>query len=239
MFLRPGPRAGKEKDVALDITNLNRRIDHAALKPETTAKEIKRLCFEARQFGFYAVAVNPVWVPLAREELSNSGVKTVSVSGFPLGASRTDIKVTEAVRATSDGAHEIDMVANIGWLVEGEFTRVEDEISTVRKNLPYNVVLKVIIESGLLTLARQLGGVAAVVNGGAQFVKTSTGFFGGVTTQQVTTLARAARGQVEIKASGGIRTLDQCRQLLEAGASRLGSSASVEIMKDLRSRHRE
>jgi deoxyribose-phosphate aldolase len=222
-----------------EVTDLNNRIDHAALKPETTAKVIRRLCSEARQFRFYAVAVNPVWVPLTREELSKSSVKTVSVAGFPLGASRTDIKVAEAVKAASDGAHEIDMVANIGWLVAGEFTNVEHEISTVRKNLPYNVVLKVIVESSLLTLAQQAGSVAAVVNGGAQFVKTSTGFFGGATIDQVTTLSRAASGKVEIKASGGIRSLDQCRQLLQAGASRLGSSSSVQIMAELLSSPRE
>jgi len=164
--------------------------------------------------------------------LQGSGVKILSVSGFPLGASRTDVKVLEAVKGVKDGAHEIDMVANIGWLAASRFHQAEEEIAKARKALPYNVVLKVIIEAGCLTEKQKVEATKAVINGGAQFVKTCTGFFSGATVEQVSTLVEAACRQIEVKASGGIRTLDQCRQLLEAGVTRLGSSASVAIMKE-------
>jgi deoxyribose-phosphate aldolase len=216
------------------LDDLHRRFDHAALKPDVDERAIRRLCDEAREFQFYSVAVNPVWTGAARDFVQGSGVKVLTVSGFPLGASRTDVKVTEAVKGVSDGAHEIDMVANIGWLVSGRFSDAEEEIAEVRQALPHNVILKVIIEAGCLPGDRRFDAVKAVVNGGAQFVKTCSGFFGGATVEQVRTLHEAARGRIEVKASGGIRTLQQCRQLLEAGATRLGSSASVSIMQELR-----
>lgn len=214
------------------LHNLRRRFDHAALKPEVNEEAIRRLCDEAREYGFYCVAVNPVWVATAKDALQGSSVKILTVSGFPLGASRTDVKVMEAVKGVRDGAHEIDMVANIGWLAASCFYQVEKEIGEVRKALPYNVVLKVIIEASCLTEKQQVEATKAVVNGGAQFVKTCSGFFGGATVEQVKTLYNAAGGHIEVKASGGIRTLDQCRQLLEVGATRLGSSSSVAIMKE-------
>ncbi len=216
------------------LKNLNLRFDHAALKPETTAGDIATLCSEARQYELYAVAINPVWVSSAKTELAGSDVRIVSVAGFPLGASRTDIKISEAVKAVSDGAHEIDVVAGIGWLVNGQFTEAEREIHEIRENLPYNVQLKVIIEAGKLSSQQQADAVKACINGGAQFVKTSTGFFGGATIDQVRNMVQAADKQIEVKASGGIRSLSDCRQLLSAGATRLGSSASTAIMRELR-----
>jgi deoxyribose-phosphate aldolase len=215
-------------------TDLNRRFDHASLHQEVNEQDIIQLCHDAVTYDFYAIAINPVWVSLARETLQKSRVKILSVAGFPLGASRTDIKVAEAVKGVSDGAHEIDMVANIGWLASGQFEKAEAEINEIRRNLPYNVILKVIIEAGKLTEKQQSEATRAVVNGGAQFVKTCTGFFGGATVTQVKILHRAAGGQIEVKASGGIRTLKQCRQLLEAGATRLGSSSSVAIMNEFK-----
>ena len=125
------------------------------------------------------------------------------------------------------------MVANIGWLCADDFSRAETEIAEIRKNLPYNVLLKVIIEASKLSERQQTEATKAVVSGGAQFVKTSTGFFGGATVDQVQRLYQTAEGRVEVKASGGIRTLDHCRQFLRAGATRLGSSSSAEIMKEL------
>lgn len=221
------------------LENLNLRFDHAILQQEVTADDIRQICREAREYGFFSVAVNPAWVSQALQELHNSPVKILSVSGFPLGAHRTDIKIAEAVKGVDDGAHEIDMVANIGWLVSGAFNRVEDEIATIRKAIPYNVVLKVIIEAGKLTTGQRADTVHAVINGGAQFVKTCTGFFGGATVEQVQDLFRAARGEIEVKASGGIRTLEQCRLLLEAGATRLGSSSSVAVMNELKNDRNE
>jgi deoxyribose-phosphate aldolase len=215
------------------LFHLHWRFDHAALKPDVTEEEIRKLCAEARAHQFYSVAVNPIWVSPARQELAGSNVKVLSVSGFPLGAARTDVKVIEAVKGVSDGAHEIDMVANIGWLVSDRFADAEREIAAVREALPHNVILKVIIEAGCLTEQQQRDATATVITGGAQFVKTCSGFFGAATVEQVQSLQAAAKGQIEVKASGGIRTLRQCRDLLAAGATRLGSSASVSIMHEL------
>lgn len=211
---------------------LNQYFDHAALKSETSEKEIIILCGEARRYDLFAVAINPVWVATALKELDGSKVRIVTVCGFPLGASRTEIKIAEAVRGVGDGAHEIDMVANIGWLVEGRLSKVEKEIAEIKGNLPYNIILKVIIEASKLSEQQQVNATQAVINGGAQFVKTSTGFFGGATAAMVATMHRAAAGQVQVKAAGGIRTLEQCRELLAAGATRLGSSSSAAIMEE-------
>jgi len=217
------------------LKDLHLRFDHAALQPEVSEPDVRRLCEEALQYRFFAVAVNPVWVRTAADVLRGSPVKILSVAGFPLSAARTDVKLYEAVRGVKDGAHEIDMVANIGWLVSGRYEEVEAEIDEIRRNLPYNVVLKVIIEAGKLTPEQQVEATKCVVNGGAQFVKTCTGFFGGANVEQVATLFQAADGRIEVKASGGIRTLEQCRDLLAAGATRLGSSSSVAIMEELAS----
>jgi deoxyribose-phosphate aldolase len=215
------------------LENLHKRFDHAALQPEMDERRIVRSCREAVEHQFYAVAVNPVWVAVVRRELQGSPVKVLSVAGFPLGANRTDIKIVEAIKGVLDGAHEIDMVANIGWLTSDCFLKAEEEISEVRKNLSDEVTLKVIIEAGKLTPERQVEATKAAINAGAQFVKTSTGFLGGATVDQVRNLHRAAEGRIGVKAAGGIRTLRQCRELIEAGATRLGSSASVHIIQEL------
>ena len=217
----------------LPLNKFARYFDHAALYPEVDEPAIEKVCCEAIENGFYSVAINPVWVSSARSYLMGTPVKILSVAGFPLSASRTDIKVAEAAKGVADGAHEIDMVVNIGWLVSDRFSDAEHEIAEVRKCLPHNVLLKVIIEAGKLTKLQQQQATKTVINGGAQFVKTCTGFFGGATTDQVKTLVNAADGQIEVKASGGIRTLKQCRELIEAGASRLGSSSSVSILGEL------
>ena len=215
------------------LNNLSRYFDHAALKPEVNEQAITKLCNEAIEYNFFAVAVNPVWVKAAAAVLQGTNVKVVSTVAFPLGANRTDIKVDEAARAVSDGADEIDMVANIGWIKSGEFTKLEQEIKNVRKSIPFNILLKVIIECPLLTKTEQVSASNAVINGGAQFVKTGTGFSGGVTPEHVKTLFAAAGSQIEVKASGGIKTASQCQKLIECGATRLGSSSSVAIVQEL------
>ena len=215
------------------LRNLNIHFDHAALKSDADEQAITKLCNEAIEYKFFAVAVNPIWVRTAAEIVRNTNVKVVSTVAFPLGANRTDIKTDEAARAVSDGADEIDMVANIGWLKSGEFAKVEQEIINVRKSVPFNVLLKVIIECSLLTKPEQISAALAVINGGAQFVKTSTGFSGGVTPEQVKILFEAVSGQIEVKASGGIKTARQCQELIECGASRLGSSSTVAIVQEL------
>ena len=218
------------------LKNLNRKIDHAALHSEVNEQSVLALCREARDYQFYAVAVNPVWTQSATRELAGSRTKVVTVTGFPLGANRTETKLAEALNGVNDGANEIDMVANIGWLVSGEYGKAEQEISTLRKGLPFSIVLKVIIEAAKLSTEQQIMATRAVINGGAQFVKTGTGFFGGTTTDQVKTLFRTSEEKIKIKASGEIRTLSDCENLLKAGAERLGSSSSVAIMRELAAR---
>ena len=208
-------------------------IEHTMLRVSATDADIRLLCEQAVEHRFYGVVVNPVWVKAAALQLIDSPIKIVSVAGFPLGANRTDIKVAESVEAAEDGAHEIDLVANIGWLTSNRYLDVEAELRKVRRNLPDTVVLKVIVEAGQLNENQLQEAAKVVLNSGAQFVKTGTGFFSGVTIQQVKTLAAITQGQIGLKAAGGIRTLGDCRAMLDAGATRLGCSTSVEIMKEL------
>lgn len=216
------------------IESLPRRIDHAALGAELTEQDVLRACKETCEYGFFGFAVNPVRVRLCRDRMTGTDCHIVGVAGFPLGANRTDIKMDEAVKCVSDGAREIDMVANIGWLREERFEDAAQEIRRVREALPFNVILKVIIEASLLTPDQQEAAAKAVVEGGAQFVKTGTGFAGPATVEQVQVIREAVGGRAQIKAAGGIKTLADCRALLEAGATRLGSSSSVAIMQELR-----
>ena len=215
------------------LHELQRCFDHTNLKADLDSTGIERLCEEARQYSFHSVCINPVWVSFAARLLKGSDVRITTVCGFPLGANRTDIKVAEAAGSIADGAHEIDMVANIAWLKSGDFKQAAQEIQAVRNEMPKEAVLKVIIECALLTPDQQHEAVNAVIDGGAEFVKTGTGFCDPVTAEQVQTLHEAAAGRVKIKAAGGIRTLDQCRTLLKAGADRLGCSSSVAIMREL------
>jgi deoxyribose-phosphate aldolase len=217
----------------MDRHRLARHLEHTNLRPDATEADIRQVCSQALQHEFRAVVVNPVWVPEACRELKGSYVSVVTVAGFPLGASRPEVKVVEAVRGAIDGAAEIDMVANIGWILAGDWQRAEAEITQVRKTLPLEAALKVIIEAPLLTKEQQIDATTMAINAGAQFVKTGTGFQGGVTVEQVRTLVQAARGNLRVKAAGGIRTVQQCLSLLEAGAERLGTSASPEIMREL------
>ena len=214
------------------MENLNKYFDHSILTPETDHRAIEKICREAVKYDFFGIAINPCWVPLAKRELSGTDVKIISVSGFPLSANSTIIKVAEAIKGVEDGADEIDMVANVGLMVSGKFNEVEDEIFRVKKELPNHIILKVIIEAPKLTPAAQIEAVKAVINGGADFVKTATGFFGGATVEVVRRLKETANGQIKVKASGGIRTLADTTALINAGADRIGSSASVAIMEE-------
>lgn len=212
---------------------INQMIDHTELKQEASEEEIKKLCAEALEYNFYSVMINPVWVKLARQELTGSKIKVGTVVGFPLGANRTEIKKQEALLAVADGADEIDLVANISGLANDQFEPVEDEIKIIREALPYNTILKVIIESNKLSIEQQQKAAKIVLSAGAQMVKSGTGFFGPVTIQQIETLKEAIGDKIEIKAAGGIKTLSFCYDLISAGASRIGCSASVAIMNEL------
>jgi len=211
-------------------------IDHTLLKPEATHKQIDALCAEARMYRFSSVCVNPVFVERAAKDLNHSDVAVCTVVGFPLGANRTAIKEEETRLALEDGATEIDMVLNIGALIDEELDLVFDDIAAVAEICNAGGALcKVIFETCLLNDEQKLQACALAVDAKASFVKTSTGFStGGATVEDVRLMSEAVSvAGVEVKASGGIRTLASLREMVEAGATRIGASAGVKIIGEL------
>jgi deoxyribose-phosphate aldolase len=208
-------------------------IDHTLLKPEATASDIRKLCAEARQYEFASVCVNSYWVSFAAGELKGSAVKVCTVVGFPLGATTTAAKVAEAIEAIRCGAQEIDMVQNIGELRAGNLEAVEADIRSVVDVVhAAGAIVKVIIETALLTKEQKVAACAAAKVAGADFVKTSTGFSStGATAEDVALMRKTVGDEMGVKASGGIRTLEDFRKLVAAGASRIGASASVAIVQ--------
>lgn len=214
------------------MMEIARFIDHTRLRPETTPAEIRQLCREARRFRFATVCVNSGYVPLAARLLEGSGVGVCTVVGFPLGAALTEAKVAETRAAIRAGATEVDMVMNIGLFKARRYAEVVRDVQAVKRAAGRRVV-KVIIETGLLTDAEKVRAARLVLDAGADFVKTSTGFGpGGATVEDVALLAGVVRGRIGIKAAGGIRTLEQAAALLAAGATRLGTSAGVAIVSE-------
>ncbi|MCX7918230.1 MAG: deoxyribose-phosphate aldolase [bacterium] len=208
-----------------------RLIDHTLLKPTATPDEIIQLCQEAKQFGFATVCVNPTYVKLAKSQLQGSPVKVCTVVGFPLGATSTTAKVCETLQAIIDGADEIDMVINIGLLKGGRLKEVEEDIRAV-KQACQGRILKVIIETALLSDEEKVTASILAKAAGADFVKTSTGFSsGGATVKDVALMRKAVGPEMGVKASGGIRDLATAEQMVQAGATRLGTSASIAIVK--------
>jgi deoxyribose-phosphate aldolase len=209
-------------------------IDHTLLRPEATADQVVRLCEEAREFSFGSVMVNSARVALAVSKLQGSGVKVGAVVGFPLGASLTSIKVSEAAEAMKLGACEIDMVMNIGALKSGDSDFVLSDIRAVAEAVhAQKSLLKVILEMGLLTEDEKLAACEISEKAGADFVKTSTGFLGGVATVEDVALMRRAV-TIGVKASGGIRNASDALKMIEAGANRLGTSSGVNIIREWR-----
>jgi deoxyribose-phosphate aldolase len=210
-----------------------RLIDHTILKPEATRAEVVQICAEARKFGFASVCVNPFWAPLVAAELRGTDVKVCSVIGFPFGASTTANKVAETLGAIADGASEIDMVLNIGALRGAENNLVEEDIRAVADACHVNgAILKVIFETALLDDEQKRTACRLSVAAGADFVKTSTGFSkSGATTADIALMRAAVGPNIGVKASGGIRTLENLRAMVAAGASRIGASASVAIVE--------
>jgi deoxyribose-phosphate aldolase len=208
-------------------------IDHTLLKPEATAGDIRKLCEEARHYGFASVCVNPYWVRLVAKELAGSPVKVCSVVGFPLGASATEIKVAETAAAIRDGAQEIDMVLNIGELRGGNPDAVRADIKAVVDAAHGGgAIVKVILETALLNEEQKVAASLLSKEAGADFVKTSTGFGpGGATAADVALLRRTVGPAMGVKASGGVRTLGDLQAMTAAGASRVGASASVKIVE--------
>lgn len=205
-------------------------IDHTILKPTATIQDIKQLCIEAKDNEFYAVCVNGCYVSLAKQELQNSTVKIAAVIGFPLGAMSTTAKVNEALDSVSNGADEIDMVINIGWLKSGKYDLVEEEISKI-KNAIGDTTLKVIIETCFLTEEEKIIATKATLNAKADFVKTSTGFgTGGATLDDIKLMKSIVGNNVKIKASGGIRDKGTALKYIALGVSRIGTSSGVTIV---------
>ncbi len=209
-------------------------IDHTLLKPEATQDQIAQLCYEARKYSFASVCVNPGNAKLCTQLLKGSGVPVCVVVGFPLGATSTDVKVFETQQSIRDGAAEVDMVINVGALKSRDYELVERDIASIARSChASDTILKVIIEAALLTdeekvVACQLAKVA-----GADFVKTSTGFGpGGATLEDVALMRRVVGPTMGVKAAGGIRTYEDVQNMIAAGASRIGASASVKIMQE-------
>lgn len=210
---------------------LNKYIDHTLLKANATQQQILTLCEEAKTHDFMSVCVNPGWVSICKEALKQSDVLVCTVIGFPLGATSTESKVYEAAAALKDGADEFDMVINIGRLIEGNLDYVTEEIAAI-KEVVGNHVLKVIIETCLLSDEQKRLACQAVIDGGADFVKTSTGFStSGATIEDVKLLKEEVHGEALVKAAGGVRTHDDLIAMIDAGANRIGTSGGVKLMQ--------
>ena len=208
-------------------------IDHTILKPEATRTDVVKICREAREYRFASVCVNPYWVPLVKAELSGSPVKVCTVVGFPLGATSTEAKVAETAAALRAGAQEIDMVINVGALRSGDTDAVKNDIqAVVRVAHEAGAIVKVILETALLDDTQKTVASKICKSAGADFVKTSTGFSTSGATAHDIALMRAAVGpNIGVKASGGIRTLQDVQAMTAAGATRIGASASVKIVE--------
>ena len=206
-------------------------IDHTLLKPEATEDDIALVCREARQHGFKSVCVNGSWVSFVAKQLDGSGVIACSVVGFPLGAMTSTAKALEAEEAVSFGASEIDMVLALGRLKSGDRDYVEADIRSVRRAIGEGIVLKVIIETSKLSEGEKAPACEIAVQGGANFVKTSTGFGGGgATPEDVELMRRTVGNDIGVKASGGVRDYASALAVIEAGASRIGASSGVAIL---------
>lgn len=206
-------------------------IDHTLLKPEAVRSDIEKLCDEARQHGFYSVCVNGTWVPLCRERLAGSEVRIAAVCGFPLGAGASSAKAFEAARAVEDGASEIDMVLQIGRLLDGDVKAVEADIAQVVRMVEGKAIVKVILETGMLTTGQKIEACKASEAAGAHFVKTSTGFGrGGATVEDVRLMRANVAPHIGVKASGGVRDTATALAMIEAGATRIGTSSGIAIV---------
>ncbi|OEC00476.1 deoxyribose-phosphate aldolase [Lysinibacillus sphaericus] len=215
-------------------TNYASMIDHTLLKADATKEQIEKLCAEAKEFGFASVCVNPTWVKYCSELLQDSNVLVCTVIGFPLGANTTAVKVFEAKDAIANGAQEVDMVINIGALKDQNFELVQADIAAVVEAAKGSAIVKVIIETCLLTEEEKVKACELSVEAGADFVKTSTGFStGGATAEDIALMRKTVGPELGVKASGGVRSLEDMQKMVEAGATRIGASSGVAIMKGL------
>lgn len=212
---------------------LNKLIDHTLLKADATSAQIKQLCQEAKDYDFKSVCVNPAFVPQATELLKGSDVEVCTVIGFPLGANTTATKVFEAKDSIANGATEVDMVINISQAKDGQWEAVEEEIKQIAEAVKGKAILKVIVETALLTDEEIKNATEATVNAGADFVKTSTGFSTrGASLNDVQIMHNVTQGKIGIKASGGVSNRQDALNMVEAGATRIGASKGIQIVSE-------
>ena len=205
-------------------------IDHTLLKADATKEQILRLCREAADYDFMSVCINPCWIPDAKDALKGSDVKVCTVIGFPLGAMTTEAKVFEAKNAVDCGADEVDMVVNIGRVKDHDEAYVTEEIRRIKEAIGDHI-LKVIIETCLLTDEEKVFACLCAKNAGADFVKTSTGFStAGATAADVALMKKTVGDGVKVKAAGGVRTKEDMDEMIEAGAERIGTSKGISLM---------
>lgn len=216
------------------MKNIASMIDHTILKPDTTREVVKKVCDEAKEYNFASVCVNPYYVSFVKNQLEGTDVKVTSVIGFPLGSTTKEVKAFEAQNAIENGADELDMVINVGALKNKEYHIVKEDIEAVVNVAKDKALVKVIIETCLLTDEEKSMACKLSLEAGADYVKTSTGFStGGATVEDVRLMRSIVGPNIGVKASGGIRDSKKTREMIEAGASRIGASSSVEIVKGL------
>jgi deoxyribose-phosphate aldolase len=231
MMLDVRPFLGIRKE-NMFMNNIAKMIDHTLLKPETTKEQIVKLCEEAKEHNFASVCVNPTWVATAAELLKGSDVKVCTVIGFPLGANTPEVKAFETKNAIENGATEVDMVINIGALKSGDDELVEKDIRAVVEAAKGKALVKVIIETCLLTEEEKVRACELAVKAGADFVKTSTGFStGGATVEDIALMRKTVGPEIGVKASGGVRDAQTAQAMIEAGATRIGTSSGVAIVQ--------
>jgi deoxyribose-phosphate aldolase len=232
---RLGLASGQWGQAAAATAEVAGYIDHTLLKPEATRAEVEKLCQEARTYGFASVCINPAWVKESAFALHGSPVRVCTVVGFPLGATLPDVKAYETRRAIFDGATEIDMVINIGALKSGDHQLVERDIrAVVEAAHEACAIVKVIIETALLTDEEKVRACLCAKSAGADFVKTSTGFSkGGATVADIELMRRTVGSELGVKAAGGVRDLASAREMIAAGATRIGASAGVQIVQEI------
>lgn len=215
------------------VDKLSSYIDHTILNPDATKQEVTQVIREAEEYEFASVCINPHWVKYSAKKLKDTNIKVCTVIGFPLGATSTATKVFECQQAIKDGATEVDIVLNVGELKSGNHTFVKNDLTSVVQATKESITTKVIIETSLLTKEEKIKACQLAEQAGADFVKTSTGFSGGgATVEDVELMRNTVSSSIGIKASGGIRNLETMQAMIHAGATRIGASAGVSIMKE-------
>lgn len=215
------------------MEKLEQYIDHTALKPDTKDSDIQQLCLEAKEYKFKSVCVNPTWVSYASDLLSDTDVEVCTVIGFPLGANTPEVKAFETEKAIKQGATEIDMVINIGRLKSEDYSEVSRDIKAVVNAAKDKALVKVIIETCLLTKNEKIRACEIAKQAGADYVKTSTGFStGGATVEDIKLMRSTVGPELGVKASGGVRTSDDAKAMIEAGATRIGTSNGIKLLEN-------